>query len=150
MSDNITDLQFNEYLDHLYIQLADKNKVTKRKLVKLPNPKIKKVGSTKTIWENFHSMAVKLNRPMEHLRKFFSSELGTECSLSHSENELTKLIIRGRGRYTKNGVLKILHSYIDTYVQCKVCGEMETNFLKEQRQFFVQCTNCLSKECCQQ
>jgi len=98
-------------------------------------------------------MADKLNRPIEHLQQFVAEELGTECSLSQKESHDNqqghfKLVIKRKGGIKKSGILKILYAYIDTYVQCNVCGDLDTDLTKEQRQFFVTCKKCLSKECC--
>ena len=154
------DSLFNKYLDSLYDQLSAKDKSVKKSMLKLPNPKLSKVGTTRVIWENFQSTVDKLNRPAEHMQHFFASELGTECTLSQKDYNSgidaegtvsgpAKLVIRGRGRYQKSGIIKILNAYIDAYVQCSVCGDMDTILIKEQRQYFVVCNKCLSKHCCQ-
>lgn len=147
-----SDKLFKMYLDRLYIQLNEQNMSAKRKQLKLPKPKLNKQGGVKTIWENFGLTSECLNRPVDHMLKYFSSELSTECSISR-ENDSSlrqwKLVIKGKGRYNSTGIITVLHSYMDTYVQCKVCGEMNTEMIKEQRQYFINCKGCLSKWCCQ-
>ena len=144
------DVLFQKYLEKLYKELSDKNKAVQKSKIKLPAPKLVQQGKIRTIWENYQSMTDKLQRSPEHLRQFFADELGMECSLSQKTAENTyKLVIKGKGRLKKKGILKILYSYIDTYVQCSVCGEMDTELTKEQRQYFVTCKKCLSKTCCQ-
>jgi translation initiation factor 2 subunit 2 len=145
---NDVDVEFNENLEKLYNQLNEQNRSDKRKKLKIPNPKTGKVGGARTLWENFGKTAVAINRPIDHMHKFFTSELSTDCSIT-SDDQTSKLVIKGKGRYTSAGLIKILDSYLDNYVQCKVCGEMDTNLMKEQRQYFILCKCCLSKWCCQ-
>lgn len=150
MTRSNVDDNFDMYLDKLYQQLSDKNKSILKAKVKLPTPKLTQLGKIRTVWENFQQMQNKLNRPTEHLRQFFADELGMECSLSQKDpQDPVKLVIKGKGRLKNSGILKILSSYIDTFVQCNVCGEMDTVLNKEQRQYFVTCNKCLSKYCCQ-
>ena len=146
-------MSFNEYLDRLYAQLDQQNRIMQREELKLPRPKLHKQGGVKTIWENFGITAELLQRPVEHMHKFFTSELSTDCNIakdSDSTDSSSKLCITGKGRYTSDTIIKILHSYVETYVQCKVCGEMHTSITKEQRQLFITCSKCLSKWCCSQ
>lgn len=148
---------FNTQLDRLYDQLNEKNRLTKQHELKLPKPKLSKQGGAKTVWENFGLVAEKLNRPIDHMHKFFTVELATDCNvakeITHDNvaiDSTSKLIITGKGRYTPDGIVKILQSYVDTYVQCRVCAEMNTTLTKEQRQLFITCDKCLSKWCCQE
>lgn len=143
------DVYFNECLDRLYEQLNSKNKTIKKDKIQLPAPNLAQVGKIRTVWENFEAMANKLNRQPEHLREFFATELAMECSLSQKDEGPVKLVIKGKGRLQKSGILKILYSYIDTYVQCNVCHEMDTELIKKQRELFVFCKKCLSEHCCQ-
>lgn len=148
------ELTFDKNLEKLHSELIAKNMTEKRKLLKLPAPKLGKDGGAKTVWSNFGAAAYALSRPVEHMRQFFASELSTDCNVAYETPECpkdatAKLIIRGKGRYKKSGIQKIMNSYIDSYVQCKVCGSTNSELLKEQRQYFVNCKDCLSKLCCQ-
>jgi len=149
---DITD--FNKHLDNLYGLLAEKTRLTKQQDLKIPKPKLSKQGGARTIWENFGQTTVKLNRPIDHMQKFFAQELSTDCNVAKDTNDAedttSKLVITGKGRYTTDGIVKVLQSYVDTYVQCRVCGEMNTTLTKEQRQLFITCVGCLSKWCCQE
>jgi translation initiation factor 2 subunit 2 len=122
-------------------------------MLKIPKPKTGKQGGARTVWDNFGKTAVALNRPVEHMLTFFASELSTDCSIAKedvNDDSTSKLVIKGKGRYTNDGLIKICDSYLDHYVQCKVCGDMDTTLSKEQRQYFITCKGCLSKWCCQQ
>jgi translation initiation factor 2 subunit 2 len=144
--------KFDFYLDKLYREIGSNGVNEQDKTVKLHNPKLNKEGGARTIWENFGSTAVKLKRPIEHLQTFYANELSTDCNIRKNDpNDPStfKLVIRGKGRYAKSGIIKILQSYINTFVQCKVCKSMNTVLLKEQRQYHVECKDCFSKLCCQ-
>jgi Eukaryotic aspartyl protease/Domain found in IF2B/IF5 len=47
-----------------------------------------------------------------------------------------------QGRFQQKQVENLLKKYIVEYVTCKTCKSADTNFIRENRLFFVQCESC--------
>lgn len=45
-----------------------------------------KLGSTKTSWQNFHSIVTAIDRPLDHLMSYIGAELGAATSLGPDIN----------------------------------------------------------------
>ena len=144
------DEQFSFLLEDLFQQLSVKRLKEQRSTLKLRKPKLEKSGGTKTVWTNFGHYAGVMKRPENHLKEFFSSELSVSCTIAQDANDpCSKLVIHSRGRFKPSGIIKINNTYLDIFVQCSICGSMNTELTKEQGQYFKTCKDCLSKLCCQ-
>ena len=78
----------------------------------------------------------KLRRQPDHLIQYIFTELGTNGSIDGNQ----RLIIKGRFQIKQ--IETLLRKYIIEYVSCKTCKSPDTNLIKENRLFFVNCESC--------
>ncbi len=92
----------------------------------------------KTVISNFHAIADKLSRPVDHFLKYILKELATP------------------GNLTKNGLIigtkvpasrinEKIRKYASEYVICPDCGKPDTKIIKEGELFYLRCQACGSK-----
>jgi translation initiation factor 2 subunit 2 len=77
-----------------------------------------------------------MRRQPDHLIQFLFAEMGTSGSIDGTQ----RLVIKGR--FQQKQIESILKRYIVEYVTCKTCKSAETNLVKENRLFFMQCESC--------
>jgi translation initiation factor 2 subunit 2 len=106
----------------------------------IPLPNVNKLVPKKVMFVNFSDTVKVLNRPVEHIISFISSELNSDCSL----DAMNRLIIRGK--YGSRHLESVLKTYIIQYVVCNECKKTNTCLVKDPitRLSFVKCTDCQS------
>ena len=77
-----------------------------------------------------------MHRQPDHLIQYLFAELGTTGSIDGAQRLLIK------GRFQQKQIEIVLKRYIAEYVQCKTCRSPDTNLVKENRLFFLQCESC--------
>lgn len=102
-------------------------------------PDVVREGSKKSAFQNLPDIARRLHRTTEHLTQFILAELGT----TGNTDSQGRLLIRGR--FQGPQLEAILRKYIVEYVTCKTCRAAETQLVKDNRLYFVQCEVCGSQ-----
>lgn len=136
------DYTYEELLQRVFNIMKERNPdmITgeKKKFIMRP-PQVARVGTKKTSFTNFGDICRLLRRQEKHLLNFLLAELGT----SGSTDINTQLIIKGR--FSQKQIENVLRRYIKEYVTCHTCRSPDTNLVKEERIFFLQCDKCGSK-----
>lgn len=136
------DYTYDELLTRVFNIMREKNPdmVTgeKRKFVMKP-PQVARVGTKKTSFSNFAEICKLLRRQEKHLLNFLLAELGTSGSLDINKQLTIK------GRFQQKQIENVLRRYIKEYVTCHTCRSPDTNMVKEERLFFLQCEVCGSR-----
>lgn len=127
-------------IDKLYSELDEINShdLKSQKLI-LSRPIIKSANK-RTFISNFKEICKSLNRNIDEVKIYFEKELATTVTI----NQDGGLVITGL--YKQNGVMKVMESYIQTYVICKECKAYNTDMVKENRITFMKCNICYSKK----
>lgn len=135
-----SDYTYMEMLSRIS-RLRDDSLVGNKQKYTLPIPKLSKVGSKKTAWENIDITAKYLNRNVAHIQSYFLAELGTDGSIDGRQ----QLLIRGR--YLVDQIKSILVKYINEYVLCHICKVIDTSLNRHPitRLTFLHCHKCLSR-----
>ncbi|MFB6180648.1 MAG: translation initiation factor IF-2 subunit beta [Candidatus Nanohalobium sp.] len=100
----------------------------------IPEVMTRKEGS-KTVLEDFSSLADTFNRDEKHLSKYIQNELGT---VGHVENG--ELVLNGEFRRGK--VKGRVHQYANEYVFCPECERPDTEIKKEKGVEILKCQAC--------
>jgi len=100
--------------------------------------KLSKKGKTIMI-TNFSYYPQFLNRPAEHISKFFKDEVGSSTSI----NGDGQLLILGRLREVQ--IENLMRNYIKQYVKCSQCKCIQTDIVKEDRISYIVCHRCNAK-----
>ena len=132
------DYSYDELLARVFNILKDKNQDLQERVYKIVPPIVNREGSKKTAFCNILDISTRMNRAIDHLILFIFAELGTSGSLDGNQ----RLVIRGR--FQQKQIETVLKKYIVEYVTCKICKSAETNLVKENRLYFVQCQSCNS------
>ncbi len=91
---------------------------------------------------NVAEVAHQLNRQTGHLKAYLVKNLGV-CG-NVSEKGMMSL----DGRFVQNQIENVLRDFIESYVACNSCGNVNmTKIIKEERLFFLFCEKCKSKRC---
>ena len=93
----------------------------------------------KYLWRNFVDFATQVNRPTDHLRDYFATQLSIDPILS---NEGT---LKFEGRRLEMEELKnIFTKYIHEYVKCPMCMSLKTSMIKDSnlRVYVISCEIC--------
>ncbi|MGL5898542.1 MAG: hypothetical protein ACRCZW_02555 [Lactobacillaceae bacterium] len=107
--------------------------------VKLPL-EVKREGRKTTL--NICTVAKTLNRNVEHLVKFITTELVTTGAVKQDGYLWIK------GNYIKSEVQNVLRRYIEQYVVCKICDNVDdTDIIKEKKLYFLKCYKCGGSRC---
>ncbi len=136
---DLPNYKYEDLLNRLNTLLGrDNNTDSKIKKKSIEFPEVERLGTTKIVWKNFDKTCTILNRPREHLMKFFLTDLGTEGSI----NEEKSLILKGR--FSSREIEPILKKYIKKYVSCENCHSLNTNIRKDQiiSLNFIFCDDC--------
>ena len=130
---------YDEMLSRAYAQLHQhRPELAERTKKKIRPPQLMRVGTTRTAWVNFKQMCATLRRPPEHVMAFFLAELGTTGSVDGSDRLLM------RGKFTTKAFESLVRKYIEEYVSCRMCSNMETDLVRdgELRLHFMVCRKC--------
>lgn len=100
----------------------------------VPDVETRKQGS-KTIVENFSSIADVFGREEKHLSKYIQNEIGTA---GHVENG--ELVLNGEFR--RGQIQGKIHQYAKEYVFCPECDRPDTKILKEKGVEILKCQAC--------
>jgi hypothetical protein len=75
-----SDYTYAEMLDRVYQQILEKNpNLQERKRHSMPPPSLNRVGTKKTMWNNFAQICKIMKRTQAHVQSFFVAELGTRA-----------------------------------------------------------------------
>lgn len=127
-------------IDKLYSELNEINAYDSKNKKLVLNRPIIKSANKRTFISNFKEICNSLNRNIDDVKTYFEKELATTVTI----NQDGGLVITGM--YKQNGVMKIMESYIQTYVMCKECKTYSTDIVKENRITFMKCNRCYSKK----
>ena len=127
---------YNTLLERARSQIP--KKVFEDSRFKIPTLRIFSEGN-KTSILNFSEIADLLNRPPQHIMRFFLHELATRGNF-----EGTRAIFIGRfGQLTLKSLMK---RYTEKYVICSFCHKPETQIIREEKFSYLQCQACGAKE----
>jgi translation initiation factor 2 subunit 2 len=91
---------------------------------------------------NIAEIAHGLNRQVEHLVKFITSELMTTGSV----NKDGKLLLKGI--FIRSEIQEVLRRYIEHFVVCKICENVEeTEIVRDKKLYFLKCSKCGGARC---
>ncbi len=123
-----------------YDELLEKGKeetpedLEKEERFEVPELKTRKDGS-RTIVEDFDSVAEKLGRDVKVLSNFIQNELGTAGYLEDGELVLN-------GEFRRGNVQGRLENYVESRVYCPECGRPDTEIKKEKGVEIMKCQAC--------
>jgi translation initiation factor 2 subunit 2 len=120
--------------------LSNNAKSTEKTRIMLKPPQLTKLGTRKTVWNNFQETCTVLRRTPDHVRSFIVAELGTEGTLDGNEH----LVLRGK--FVPKYIESLLRKYIVQYATCKTCRSANTTLIKDSvsRLHFMHCQDCSS------
>jgi translation initiation factor 2 subunit 2 len=91
---------------------------------------------------NVVDVAEALNRSVDHLVKFISSELMTTGSV----NKDGKLLLKGS--FIRSEIQEVIRRYIEHFVVCKICESAEdTDIIRDKKLYFLKCSKCGGARC---
>ncbi|MFB6158071.1 MAG: translation initiation factor IF-2 subunit beta [Candidatus Nanohalobium sp.] len=123
-----------------YDELLEKGKeetpddLEKEERFEIPELKTRKDGS-RTIVEDFSSVAEKLGRDEKVLSNFIQNELGTAGHIEGGELVLN-------GEFRRGNVQGRLENYVEKRVYCPECGSPDTKIKKEKEVEILKCQAC--------
>jgi len=106
--------------------------------LEIPKPSIFIQGNQTTI-NNFVEIANTLRRDPKHLSKFLFRELAKPGNLDDK-----RLVIQGK--VYRDLVERKINEYVKEFVECKECGKLDTNLVKDKRVTFLKCEACGASE----
>lgn len=92
-----------------------------------------------TVWHNFGEICQTLRRQPDHFSAYIFADWSTTGSIDADK----RLIIKGRFR--EGHVQGVIRSYVNTYVKCSVCHQLDTSIIRENRLSYLVCNKCHSK-----
>ena len=93
---------------------------------------------TRTVISNFSQIVANVRRAREHLLKFLSRELASQCEVRGNRLILSRKLSR------KNIDDKI-EKYVNTFVLCPKCAKADTELSVEGGKTFLKCLACGEK-----
>merc|ERR1712228_601645 len=130
--------KYEELLDRMYALLIANNPelagARKRFLIK--PPQVVREGSKRVVLINFGEICKTLNRSTDHVYSFMLAEMGTTGSIDAS----SRMVIKGR--FQPKQIEQIIRRYVGEYVSCSSCKSPNTALQKQNRLYFMQCSNC--------
>jgi translation initiation factor 2 subunit 2 len=142
-SDNINDTYTYQYLLSRALTNLKKDvpQLTGTPIkVKLQPLDVQKEGIRKTIVTNFMQFCKQVNREHTHVMAFILAEL---CVIGSLDGTL-RLVLRGR--FNSSSIESIARKYINEYVICNACKNIDTLLHKEpiNRLLVLTCETCLA------
>ena len=95
-------------------------------------------SGNKTIIKNFTDILVVLRREPRHLSRYLFKELATRGRIKNNTLVLDTKVSKETAR-------KKIESYVQEFINCKVCGEPDTKLIEENRLLFMVCEACGAK-----
>lgn len=96
------------------------------------------VQGNKTLIKNFVEILTVLRRDANHLSRYLLKELATPGTIQGN-------ILILNAKIPRMTLEKKIEDYIKEFVYCRVCGEPDTKFVKEDRIIFIVCEACGAK-----
>ena len=96
------------------------------------------MGSTKTSWVNFQSIATAIRREPQHILDFLKAELDVEGNFGAEGN----MIIHGK--WQNKHITNLYKQYLNTYVRCMDCRRLNTDMERDSstRLQMLTCQDC--------
>lgn len=142
VTESAREYTYAELLERIFSIMKQKNPemvAGEKKQMTLKPPQVHRLGTRRTAFGNFSEYCKMLRRQPEHMQNFLIAELGASASVDGS----SALVMRGR--FSQKQIENVLRRYIREYVTCHTCKSPDTNLLKENRLFFLQCESCGSR-----
>ena len=92
----------------------------------------------RTIVSNFAQVATNVRRAPEHLMKYLSKELASQCEINRDRLILSR-------KLSSQVVNDKIEKYVQKYVICTKCGKPDTELDEEGQRLFVRCLACGEK-----
>lgn len=92
----------------------------------------------RTIITNFSQVAACVRRSPEHLMKYLTKELASQCEISGDRLILSR-------KLSSKDVNNKIEKYVQKYVICSKCGKPDTELDNEGAKLFVRCLACGEK-----
>lgn len=108
----------------------------KKNMIKISPPECEKQGGVRTVWTNFGKIVTQLDKPMDHFKRFISSELGTTTSVTGTQG----LVLYGR--FVPSNFESLIRSYVRKYCKCDTCGNHDTDIETSGGTDTVTCKYC--------
>lgn len=112
-------------------------KVDAKKRFEIPSV-VMEISGNKTLLKNFREILSVLRRDESHLAKYLFKELAAPGNIQGD-------VLIFQSKIPKEILQKKIESYAKEFVFCKVCGEPDTNLVKEGRLVFMKCDACGAK-----
>ena len=127
---------YEKLLDRAIEQLPKKRlKKTERFVV--PEPEVI-ISGKRTIIQNFKQICDVLNREPRIVLRYLLKELAIPGALEGTAAVLL-------GEKSRRAVQAVLNRFIKDYVYCPICGQPDTNLIKEKKMMFIICMACGAK-----
>jgi translation initiation factor 2 subunit 2 len=133
---------FDEMLDDVYEKLeSHTNSVKMQNKITLPPLELTKHGHH-FIWKNIKAFLKIVNKPPEHVVKFFSDEL--KCQITWITESKSDGINIDYARLTSTTINELMKKYVLEYVFCKKCKSTNSIISKDSqvRKYLFVCQNC--------
>jgi translation initiation factor 2 subunit 2 len=102
-------------------------------------PKIKgHIQGSKTVLVNLNQIANDFQRPVEHLLKYITKELGTPGVMKNNTAILAIKVPASR-------INEKIRNYANEFVLCHECGKPDTKIIKEGMVNYLKCMACAAK-----
>lgn len=127
-------MNYEQLLDQAY----EKVKVTEEyNRFELPKVKGHHEG-IRTIVTNFAQIASYIRRTPEHLMKYLSKELASQCEINRDRLILSR-------KLSSKDINDKINKYVQEFVICKNCKKPDTELDVEGQKLFVRCLACGTK-----
>jgi len=138
----VEELYTYEFLLKKIIKEKEKNNIIieEKKINSIKIPNIVKIGSKTVLWINFECICKTLKRDMNHVSKFIFTELCTTGSININNQ------LKIKGIFRSLHIESLLKKYINKYITCKNCFNVNTIFVKDikNRLQSLKCNDCNS------
>ena len=135
------DYTYDELCDRIFSMLHEFNPQLRgeRKAFIMAPPELERRGRHNVVILNFGKILKALNRPEEHVVQYILAELACEGSVDSNKQLILK------SRFREHVIEQTLRSYIQSFVQCHMCGSHNTVLTKKYRIPFVECSSCCAR-----
>ncbi|GCA63217.1 hypothetical protein KIPB_008586 [Kipferlia bialata] len=126
---------YNAMLERI-VNIMSRKKAKQSKQHGMEPPQMRREGTKKTCFMNFHTICKGLHRNYDHVLSFLLAELGTTGNLTGDGQVILK------GRFQSKNIETVLRRYLTEFVTCHGCNSNETLLSKENKMYFVRCEVC--------
>ena len=133
---------FDIMLDDVYEKLESyTNNIKMQSKITLPKPELIKHGHH-FIWKNMKDFLRIVNKPPEHVVKFFSEEL--KCQITWITESKSDGINIDYNKLSSTTINELMKKYVLEYVYCKKCTSTNSIISKDSqlRKYLFVCQNC--------